>query len=550
MIVLCTGCRSGFGLSIAVSAARAGHTVYAGLRDLSTGDRLAEATRGLDVRPIQLDVVDPEERRAAVDRVLDEHGRIDALINNAGVPLGGFQEQIEEDELRRLFEVNVFAAWALTKLCLPSMRERREGIVVNITSMAGRQAMPGLGAYAGSKFALEGMTEALRHEMRPFGVRVVLVEPGPYKTDIFARNRVVARAAEGGRRPLRRHAAPPRGAGREDGGAHGRSAGGRRSRAAPARRSSTAPAIPARPRRARARAGAVALAVHRHRGGAQADRRLLMATRSNRAPLAWIALALALGAALLACCSGASLSPRTSREAGGDAPEGGGHGGRAARGSGRARRRLRARRSRRRPPPRRRYVVAAIGDSLTDSRSPRGGRYLAYLRERCPESRFENFGRGGDMVNQMRRRFVSDVLPRARQLTHILVFGGVNDLSDVSAGRTVEDIEGDLSFMYEAARERGLGVIALTVAPWGGFTRRYSERRGAATRELNDWIRAAPARGAVDHVVDAYAVLSCGDPERLCPEYAHPVPDGLHFGPRGHEVLGEALHREVFADCL
>lgn len=196
MIVLCTGCRSGFGLSIAVAAARAGHTVYAGLRDLSTGDRLAEATRGLDVRPIQLDVVDPDERRAAVDRVLEEHGRIDALINNAGVPLGGFQEQIEEDELRRLFEVNVFAAWALTKLCLPSMRERREGIVVNITSMAGRQAMPGLGAYAGSKFALEGMTEALRHEMRPFGVRVVLVEPGPYKTDIFARNRVVARAAE------------------------------------------------------------------------------------------------------------------------------------------------------------------------------------------------------------------------------------------------------------------------------------------------------------------------------------------------------------------
>lgn len=275
-----------------------------------------------------------------------------------------------------------------------------------------------------------------------------------------------------------------------------------------------------------------------------------MATRSNRAPLAWIALSLALGAALLACCSGASLSPRTSREAGGaepreatedeppsepTEPDAGSEP--AAPDAG--------------PPPRRRYVVAAIGDSLTDSRSPRGGRYLAYLRERCPESRFENFGRGGDMVNQMRRRFVSDVLPRARQLTHILVFGGVNDLySDVSAGRTVEDIEGDLSFMYEAARERGLGVIALTVAPWGGFTRRYSERRGAATRELNDWIRAAPARGAVDHVVDAYAVLSCGDPERLCPEYAHPVPDGLHFGPRGHEVLGEALHREVFADCL
>lgn len=195
MIVLCTGCRSGFGLLIAVSAARAGHTVYAGLRDLDTAEHLREASAGLDVRPVQLDVTDPAQRERVVSEIVEEHGRVDALINNAGIALAGFQEQIQEPELRRLFDVNVFAPFALTKLCLPSMREQRSGIVVNVTSMAGRQAMPVLGGYAGSKFALEGLTEALRHEMRPFGVRVVLVEPGPYKTDIAGRNRWVTEGA-------------------------------------------------------------------------------------------------------------------------------------------------------------------------------------------------------------------------------------------------------------------------------------------------------------------------------------------------------------------
>ena len=201
MIVLCTGCRSGFGLLIATTAARAGHAVYAGLRDLGAADRLTEAAGDLDVRPIQLDVTDPAQIEAAVTQIVQEHGRIDALINNAGVGLGGFWEQLAEDELRRLFDVNVVGPWALTKACLPHLRASGEGIVINITSMAGRQAMPGLGAYAGSKFALEGMTEALRHEMRPFGVRVVLVEPGPYATDIFGRNRWMAREAERGTGP-------------------------------------------------------------------------------------------------------------------------------------------------------------------------------------------------------------------------------------------------------------------------------------------------------------------------------------------------------------
>lgn len=201
--------------------------------------------------------------------------------------------------------------------------------------------------------------------------------------------------------------------------------------------------------------------------------------------------------------------------------------------------------------PRRAYVVAAVGDSLTDARA-HGGKFLDVLRQRCPESRFDNFGKGGDMVNQMRRRFTRDVLgDPAAAYTHVIVFGGVNDLySDKTASRTVPRIQEDLSKMYALAKQRGARVVAVTVAPWGGFTRYYNADRAATTRQLNAWILGRPAAGEVDHAVDAFALLSCGDPERLCPEYAEPFRDGLHFGPRGHEKLGEAIHEAAFTDCL
>ncbi len=195
MIVLVTGCRSGFGLGVAVEAARRGHTVYAGLRDLSTDAELRAAAGSLDVRPIQLDVVDAVQRQAAVDQIVATHGRIDALVNNAGVALGGPLETIDEDELRNVLEINVIAPWALCCAVLPTMRAQRSGVIVNVGSVSGLVAMPGLGAYATSKFALEGMTEALWHEARAFGVHVELVEPGPFKTDIWGRNRSLSRRA-------------------------------------------------------------------------------------------------------------------------------------------------------------------------------------------------------------------------------------------------------------------------------------------------------------------------------------------------------------------
>ncbi|MFT4623164.1 MAG: NAD(P)-dependent dehydrogenase (short-subunit alcohol dehydrogenase family) [Myxococcota bacterium] len=193
--VLITGCRSGFGLLAAETAARRGHTVFAGLRDLDTAGPLRERTASLDVHPVQLDVTDPAQREAVMSAIEGEHGGLHAVVNNAGVALAGPLEEIDEDELRRLFEVNVFAVWALCVRALPGMRARGSGCIVNVSSMAGRMGVPCLGAYAATKHAVSGMTESLRHEARPFGVRVVLLEPGPYKTDIFGRNRTVARRA-------------------------------------------------------------------------------------------------------------------------------------------------------------------------------------------------------------------------------------------------------------------------------------------------------------------------------------------------------------------
>jgi len=195
MVVLVTGCRSGFGLLTAVEAAKRGHVVYAGLRDVATADPLREASVGLDITPVALDVTRAEDIEAVVGRILDEQGRLDALVNNAGVALGGALEQVDEDEIRKVLDVNVVGLWALTKACLPAMRAQRSGTIVNVGSVSGLVAMPGLGVYATSKFALEGMTESWRHELMPFGIRMTVVEPGPFKTDIWGRNRALSRHA-------------------------------------------------------------------------------------------------------------------------------------------------------------------------------------------------------------------------------------------------------------------------------------------------------------------------------------------------------------------
>ncbi len=207
MVVLVTGCSSGFGVHIAAEAARRGHVVYAGLRDPSRTDALDAATGANPrVRPVQLDVTDSGQRRDAVARILAEEGRIDALVNNAGVALGGFLESVEEDELRAVLETNVIAPWALTRDVLPAMRVQRAGRVIMVSSLSGRVALPGVGVYAASKFALEGLSESWRHELALWGIQLALVEPAQYRTDIFGKNRRIARRATAPDDPWRPYA--------------------------------------------------------------------------------------------------------------------------------------------------------------------------------------------------------------------------------------------------------------------------------------------------------------------------------------------------------
>jgi NAD(P)-dependent dehydrogenase (short-subunit alcohol dehydrogenase family) len=192
VVVLVTGCSSGFGARIARMARAQGHVVYAGLRDLSQPRELGGAEDD-GIRRLQLDVTSAADRGAAIARIVEEAGGLDVLVNNAGAVLGGFVETLEEAELRHVFEVNLFGTWALTKAALPALRRSR-GLVVNLSSISGLRAFGGLGAYSASKFALEGLTEAMAQELEALGVRVALVEPGSFQTDIWTRNKVYSDA--------------------------------------------------------------------------------------------------------------------------------------------------------------------------------------------------------------------------------------------------------------------------------------------------------------------------------------------------------------------
>ena len=175
--------------------------------------------------------------------------------------------------------------------------------------------------------------------------------------------------------------------------------------------------------------------------------------------------------------------------------------------------------------------VLITGDSLTDPRSGGGG-YLKPWAARCPHCEFVNLGRGGAMVNQMLTATRQHFNQSHAQYSHVVVFGGVNDLySDKTAHRTLEKIEHDLTAMYRLARAHAQFVIAITVAPWGGFHRWYTDERGQTTALLNQWIVGSRSRGDTDLVVDSGAVLTCGNTTVLCPSFVEPFKDGLHFGP-------------------
>ncbi|TAK59094.1 MAG: SDR family oxidoreductase [Dehalococcoidia bacterium] len=193
-VVLITGCSSGFGMLAAVEFARRGDAVYASMRDtLKSGPLLDEAkAAGASVRVIPLDVTDAASVKAAVADMMAREGRIDVLVNNAGVGMHGPVEEAEDDEAHALFETNVFGLLRVTRAVAPQMRAQGSGAIVNVSSLAGKVSSPFGGLYAATKHAVEALSDALYFELHPFGVRVSVVEPGDFETR-FGDNRMMER---------------------------------------------------------------------------------------------------------------------------------------------------------------------------------------------------------------------------------------------------------------------------------------------------------------------------------------------------------------------
>ncbi|NUS75955.1 MAG: SDR family NAD(P)-dependent oxidoreductase [Streptomyces sp.] len=185
---LITGASSGFGRAIAEAALADGDVVVGAARRPEALDDLVAAHPD-QVEALRLDVADTAAAEAAVRDVVARHGRIDVLVNNAGRTHVGAFEETGEDELRALFDVHVFGPAALVRAVLPAMRERRSGAIVQLSSMGGQMSFAGFSAYSGTKFALEGMSEALADEVAEFGIKVLIVEPGAFRTGLFEKDR-------------------------------------------------------------------------------------------------------------------------------------------------------------------------------------------------------------------------------------------------------------------------------------------------------------------------------------------------------------------------
>ncbi|MAX00804.1 MAG: short-chain dehydrogenase/reductase [Sphingomonas sp.] len=184
---LITGVSSGLGRAFAEAALEAGHSVVGTVRRESDADAFA-AMAGGRAHPLLLDVTDYDAIPDAVADAQKRVGPVDVLVNNAGYGHEGIMEESSMDDLQRQFAANVFGAVAMTKAVLPTMRERRRGHIVNVTSMGGFITMPGISFYCGSKFALEGISEALGKEVASFGIRVTALAPGQFRTDWAGRS--------------------------------------------------------------------------------------------------------------------------------------------------------------------------------------------------------------------------------------------------------------------------------------------------------------------------------------------------------------------------
>ena len=188
-VVLITGASSGLGFAMALRFAAEGYRVIAGIRQITTHSELVERAEQQGISEFincqQVDVTDEAQVDRLVKWVEEHYGQLDVLVNNAGIAVGGMVEEVPIEALRDQLEINFFAVVRLTQKVLPLMRKQQSGTIMNISSISGCIGFPGYAPYCASKFALEGFSEALRLELLPFGIRVVLIEPGAYKTSIW-----------------------------------------------------------------------------------------------------------------------------------------------------------------------------------------------------------------------------------------------------------------------------------------------------------------------------------------------------------------------------
>lgn len=184
--VLITGTNSGFGWLTAHSVAALGHKVYATMRDTQGKNAAkAQALAALEnVTVLDVTITDDDSVQQAVQKVIAAEGAIDVLVNNAGYAMSGVAESFTTDDVQALFDINVFAPWRLMKQVLPRMRQKQEGLIINVTSGFGRFSFPFSVMYGASKFGLEGISEGLHYEVRPLGVDVAIVEPGAFPTEM------------------------------------------------------------------------------------------------------------------------------------------------------------------------------------------------------------------------------------------------------------------------------------------------------------------------------------------------------------------------------
>jgi NAD(P)-dependent dehydrogenase (short-subunit alcohol dehydrogenase family) len=191
--VFITGASTGIGKATALLFQQRGWNVVATMRN---PDSETELNRLENVLCLPLDVTRAETIAPAIDRAIEQFGSIDVVVNNAGYALTGIFEACEQSEVERQFATNVFGLMAVTRSILPHFREYRRGIVINVASIGGRLTFPLYSPYHSTKWAVEGFSESLQYELRPLGIKVKIIEPGPIKTDFYSRSMSIARKPE------------------------------------------------------------------------------------------------------------------------------------------------------------------------------------------------------------------------------------------------------------------------------------------------------------------------------------------------------------------